>query len=288
MSIAEPTITTTAARILTTGRDAKHNPKIGHSVQFWLDSAATPTRPALLYLVPSKMSGVDLCWDASPDCRRVCSVNPRKGFGKFFPEVEAARQRTTREFLDNPEAFLHRLSQGLDNEIRLAERQGAIVVARLNMSSDIDWLSMSQFYGVNLFGELGYGPRTKIQFYDYSKKLSHLKPDLPPNYHITFSRSEVNSDRCAEAHKRGHNVAVVFANGRNWYGSKKAYQQTLPETWNLPGIGELPVIDGDIQDYRCFDRERGAIVGLRMKGDKKDFASAIDSGFAVLTAGGAA
>ena len=266
--------------ILTPHKDVAHNPKIRHSVEHW-KAQGIDTRPNTLYLVPWKMSGVNLCRDASPGCIAACTTNPRKGFGRVFNAVEESRQRRTQRFIEDRERFLRQLAGELEREQRLADRTGAVVTCRLNMAADIDWTAFSMTYGANLFGELGGSRNGSIRFYDYTKRLSVLLRDRPLNYSLTFSRSENNHQKCLEALDAGHNVAVVFSQGPEFSGSTKAYQQRLPETWTPPGYGkELRVIDGDIHDYRCWD-PAGVIVGLRMKGTEKEVRHALKTGFAV-------
>lgn len=266
--------------LLQTMRDARRNPKIGHSVKHW-QQQGIDTRPCLLYLVPARTSGVDLCRDASPGCRAACVTHPKKGFGRFFGTINESRLARTRRFLEDREAFLRQLSGELEREQRLADKTGAIVTCRLNMAADIDWTAYSMAYGANLFGELGGSRNGLIRFYDYTKRLSVLLRDRPLNYSLTFSRSENNDSKCLEALEAGQNVAVVFSQGLEFHGSKKAYQQRLPETWTPPGYDrELQVIDGDAHDFRCWD-PAGVIVGLRMKGTESEVKHALRTGFAV-------
>jgi hypothetical protein len=92
-----------------------------------------------------------------------------------------------------------------------------------------------------------------VQFVDYTKSvkraLAHARGELPPNYHLTFSRSETNEADCLKVLEAGGNVAVVFADGKpmRWHG--------------------YPVIDGDKHDLRHLD-PRGVVVGLAPKGVK--------------------
>lgn len=272
--------------ILQTMRDARRNPKIGHSVKHWRQQGIE-TRPCLLYLVPARTSGVNLCPDASPGCRAACVTHPGKGFGRIFGTINESRLARTRRFLEDRERFLRQLAAELETEQRLADRTGAVATCRLNMASDIDWTAFSMTYGANLFGELGASPNGQIRFYDYTKRLSVLLRDRPLNYSLTFSRSENNHEKCLEALEAGQNVAVVFSQGPQFSGSKRAYQQRLPEVWTPPGYGkEIRVIDGDVHDFRCWD-EPGVIVGLRMKGTEQEVTHALRTGFAVYCGGGA-
>jgi hypothetical protein len=78
--------------------------------------------------------------------------------------------------------------------------------------------------------------------------LRSLSGDWPPNYYLTFSRSELNEAECLQVLRAGGNVACVF--------------ETMPETWQ-----GYRVIDGDNHDLRHLD-PRGVVVGLSPKGRK--------------------
>jgi hypothetical protein len=95
-----------------------------------------------------------------------------------------------------------------------------------------------------------------VQFYDYSKSfqraMSHATDRaFPANYHLTFSRSEVNGEEAKHVLLAGGNVAVVF---------DRASKNNLPETWS-----GFRVINGDESDLRFLD-EPGVVVGLYAKG----------------------
>jgi hypothetical protein len=88
-----------------------------------------------------------------------------------------------------------------------------------------------------------------VAFVDYTKIVSRFEQALPPNYHLTLSRSETNERECLEALERGINVAVVFAD--------------KPTTWH-----GFECIDGDEHDLRQLDPRGGYVVALSPKGRK--------------------
>jgi len=138
---------------------------------------------------------------------------------------------------------------------RKAERENMIPVFRLNGTSDIRWETVPvTIDGVtypNIF--LAFPNR---QFYDYTKLTNRKVTAL--NYHLTFSRSEMNEVDALRMLTNGMNVAVVF--------------DTLPAKW-----AGVKVIDGTETDLRFLD-EKCVIVGLLAKGKaKKD-----TSGFTIL------
>ena len=112
-----------------------------------------------------------------------------------------------------------------------------------NGTSDIDW---TRFDIMNQFPD--------VQFYDYTKVLNRLSKSIPDNYHLTFSKNEVNDEECQSALNLGFNVAVVFS-------TKKG--SPLPESY----MG-YTVYNGDETDVR-FKDPKGVVVGLIAKGDAK-------------------
>lgn len=154
-------------------------------------------------------------------------------------------------FIKNRPEFLNQLSK----EITLAEKKvkklQKLLAIRLNVLSDLPWENLGIIQKFPL-----------VQFYDYTKNPLRMKNFLagkfPPNYHLTFSRSEENQSSVEEIASLGGNVAVVFRN-------------ELPEKYL-----DKSVVNGDESDLRFLDK-KSVVVGLSMKGKaKKD-----ESGFVV-------
>jgi hypothetical protein len=93
---------------------------------------------------------------------------------------------------------------------------------------------------------------------------------MPSNYHLTFSRSEVNEADCREVLDAGGNIAVVF----KICDCKRPCKHEIQDgVYTYMG---RPVINGDRDDLRFLD-PAGVVVGLKAKGPaKKD-----TSGFVV-------
>jgi hypothetical protein len=169
-----------------------------------------------------------------------------------FNTVQAARIKKTKMFFENRDEFLKILRDDIKSLATKAKRINMLPAVRLNGTSDIDW---TRFDIMNQY--------PNVQFYDYTKVLNRLSKSIPHNYHLTFSKSEVNDDACISALNLGFNVAVVF-------NTKKGHP--LPEKY----MG-YPVYSGDETDVRFKDPKGGFIIGLIAKGDaKKD-----ESGFVV-------
>lgn len=213
---------------------------------------------AILYLAPSDESGVmNTCPHASAGCRASCLYTAGRG---AFENVKKGRIGKTLFFHSNRPAFLEQARTEIAALDRKAKRKNMIPAVRLNGTSDIVWESLKLADGKTLLEHFPH-----IQFYDYTKNparaIRYAQGKLPPNYHLTFSRSEDNAEAVASVIAAGVNVAIVFRGG-------------LPATY----LGRQ-VIDGDLSDIR-FNDPKGCIVGLKAKGRARKN----DSGFVVEVA----
>lgn len=211
-----------------------------------------------IHLSPADLVSLKtVCSHASAGCVKVClntsgqgQLHFKRKTGRFkgLNTVQESRALRTVWFeLDKP-SFMKQLYHELDLFLAKAERESLIPAVRLNLTSDIMWhteTTVIQDY-------------PQVSFYGYTKVPAFK--NIPPNLHLTFSRSETNSRHVTKAIEAGINVAVVF--------------DELPETY----MG-LPVIDGDIDDTR-FNDPKGVIVGLKAKADAKED----NSGFVVRNA----
>lgn len=207
-----------------------------------------------LSLAPAMSSGFQVCGSASDGCIKACIYT--SGFGGFFPSIPAARIAKTRAFFQNRQAFVAMLIREIGNGLKRAKAKRKRLAVRLNVFSDLPW--------EKLVPEL-FALFPTVQFYDYTKHtlraIAHAKGQLPSNYHLTYSRSEVNEADAIAVLTIGGSVAVVFD------------KKQLPTTWQ-----GFEVINGDETDLRFLDK-RGVVVGLYAKGKgKKD-----DTGFVVKT-----
>ena len=197
----------------------------------------------ILYLSPSDIvEGVQLCPFASKGCREACLYSAGRG---KFSNVQQARKRKTMLYRDNLEAFMRSIVKDVIRVVRKAKRDGKIAAIRLNGTSDIRYEDIVDSKGQNIFEMF-----KDVIFYDYSKSVKRVLKVNIPNYHLTFSASEVTSEiLIKKIVNKGKNVAVVF--------------RDIPSTF----IGET-VINGDETDLRFLDKS-GVIVGLLAKGDAK-------------------
>jgi hypothetical protein len=148
----------------------------------------------------------------------------------------------------NPSGSCHdrTIVRQIERQQRLAAKRGFKLCVRLNGPSDIAWEGIRLADGKNLFERF-----PDVEFVDYTKIAHRFERKLPPNYHLTLSRSETNEGECLEALARGINVAVVFADKpAAWHGFK--------------------CIDGDEHDLRQLDPRgaQGVVIALLPKGSK--------------------
>jgi hypothetical protein len=222
----------------------------------------------VLHLAAATLSGYNTCPKASPGCIASClNLAGRGGIfaaGKNTNVVQQARIRKTRQFYENRQEFVGILVADIERAIRYAEKRGYIPVFRLNGTSDLSWEKYPVIRaGVEYTTVFQAFPG--VQFYDYTKvlgrKVSHIA-----NYHLTYSRSEINVADCERAFQNGMNVAVVFDLPKN---------KPMPDMY----MGR-PVFNADESDLRFLD-PKGVICGLYIKGRHTMRQLARDSGFAV-------
>ena len=207
-----------------------------------------------LHLSPANKSGFNVCQWSSAGCRAACLDTAGRG---CMSNVQKARTAKTKRFFIDKLGFMQDLHKEIASSIRNARKKELIPCFRLNLTSDLPWENIKH-EGISVLDK--FSDRT---FYDYTKgftrMLTYLHGELPSNYHLTFSKSEVTTDEQIDrVIELGGNVAVVFRN-------------RLPKTYR-----GFKVVNGDDSDLR-FKDGNGVIVGLIEKGlAKKD-----ETGFVV-------
>jgi hypothetical protein len=197
----------------------------------------------ILHLSPAKSSGRNLCPNATSGCIAACLNTAGRG---KMTMVQNGRLKRSRLFLADRAAFMALLKHDAEACIRRARSKGFEPAIRLNGTSDIAFERIKVGENANIMAAF-----PDVQFYDYTKHFGRamdwLAGKMPPNYHLTFSRSEANEAYCKLLAAEGMNVAVVFSGlmPKRWHGKK--------------------VVTGEESDLRFLDR-RGIIVGLRAKG----------------------
>ena len=218
------------------------NPKINKS-----DKSGKGFKTAILHLSPFKMSGKNLCPNASKGCIKGC-LNT-SGHGRF-DSVQDARLKRSRFFIEDKFGFMNQLCKEIEAFERHCEKRKLKPSIRLNGTSDIPWENVN--IGKDNLGWTLFSLFPQVQFYDYTKsKKRALSETLPQNYHLMFSRSEVSTRKdLKDIISSKNNVAVVFKN-------------SIPETFE-----GFQVIDGDKTDLRFLDPD-GFVIGLSAKGKAK-------------------
>ena len=220
------------------------------------------------YMAPAGVAGVgNLCPWASEPCKSLC-LGEHSGMAAIYSNVIASRINKARCYMLQRKAYMAMLYKALHGLIANAKKQNMHPVARLNGSTDINWIDK-----VKQFPEL--------QFVEYTKSvkaaLAHARGDMPENLHITFSFSGNNWSECLQVLRAGGNVAVCFGTkGKNAKHNKRNH--VMPDQY----MG-FDVINGDLSDLRFLDPDKrgkgdGVIVALTPKGGK---AAADNSGFVV-------
>ena len=207
-------------------------------------------------LAPGKESGkYNLCASASPGCLIAC-LNTA-GNPIYLRAKLSARIQRTHAFMTMRKAYIALIAFELESLERKAKALNMIPAWRPNTTSDYPFQSVALTVNGKPHKSLIHYFEG-IEAYDYTKvtkkALQWVKGLLPSNYHITFSKSEVNDSCVDRVLAAGGNVAVVF-------------EKALPATYK-----GVTVIDGDESDVRFMDKP-GVIVGLKAKGEAKADAS---------------
>lgn len=277
------------AKLSAFSKEWKLSPKTILSVNPKTEKSAKAGDPQtyILHLSPASTSGRNLCPGAG-NCAKIClhfAGNPVYMKGKG-----AARIRRSQAFSANPQAFLELLALAIIGK-RSLQGPSERMAVRLNGTSDVRWESipfivtfeLSQYIArkysycaepklyASILEFFMHNFPTSIQFYDYTKVFHNWEECERLNYHLTVSYdgadNAANLRLCRTALLRGLNVAAAFnlKRGQSLPADVSAAVFNLPESATFTG-GVLPVVDGDLSDYRPGDPQgMGLIVGLRFK-----------------------
>lgn len=201
---------------------------------------------AIQYLAPAKLSGNEVCSSRSAGCTIACLHTA--GNKAYLPAKTRARVARTKLYFKDRELYADLLNVEIQTFVDKCNKLSMRPAIRLNGTSDILW--------EKVLPEI-FDRWSNVQFYDYTKhvkrcaKVYNGKPvRIPPNYHLTFSRSEENAVATEFVLQAGCNrVAVVF--------------DRLPTTWKGYRVGNC-----DKDDLRFLDRGF-RVCGLIAKGDAR-------------------
>lgn len=224
---------------------------------------------AIHYLAPADTGSIglkkrfNLCSHKTDGCSALC-LGEHSGQAAIHLEGElnhviVSRRAKAQWFMADRAGYMAEMVKATEAVHRQAKRLRKKLCCRPGGSDDVSWERIAVVRNGKAYPSLMHAfPKT--QFVGYTKNHRRFDRELPPNYHLTFSRSETNEADCVRLLARGVNVAVVFAGA-------------FPKTY----LGR-PVINGDLSDLRHLDPQGGYIVGLSPKGRK---AKADTSGFVV-------
>ena len=202
-------------------------------------------KTAILHLAPFKLSGKNVCPNASKACAAACLNTSGRG---QMNSVQAARISKTNAIWQARVKFLQDLDAEIKQLSKRADQAGFKFAVRLNGTSNLPW----HRYKLNGLNLMQLNP--DVQFYDYTKVFNYLDHGVK-NYYVIYSPSGENNIECMAALRKGVNVAYVF-------------KDKLPKKFK-----GRKVIDGDKHDLRFKERPRGVIIGLRAKGAAKKLES---------------
>ena len=199
-----------------------------------------------VYLASAKLSGYNVCSHSTPECRLGClNTSGRAGIEEFTgtTKIHDCRVKKTKLFFEETAFFMAWLIAEIRQAQAKAKRDNYFFSVRLNATTDINWANVL-VDGKNIFQIF-----PKVSFYDYTK--NHLKfINKPLNYHLTYSYTGRNWDKCTELLAKGVNIAMVF---------NVKHEKFLPAMYK-----GYAVVNGDLTDYR-IDDAKGIIIGLKWK-----------------------
>jgi len=229
-----------------------------------------------IVLAPNTVAGLgDVCPFRSPLCTINClNLSGKAEMSGFEGEVMNCRRRRTLMFMHAQEAFMAQVASLIDLR---AEKMPGRYAVRPNVMSDLVWEKLKFYNPWSGESNTLLEVFPNVKFYDYTKNCERysdwLNGDLPSNYYLTFSMSEINALYALHALARGGAVTVIFdalPEHTGGYAHVRYPAEPIPDSF----CG-FPVVDGDQTDLRFEDRERfgipnnqGFVVGLRLKGTK--------------------
>jgi hypothetical protein len=252
----------------------------------------------ILHLAPADTSGVNVCPGAG-NCAKIClhfAGNP-----VYMTAKQAARIRRTLAYVSDPSRFMRLLVCGILDKLNkhnksaagIGNLAGEPLAFRLNGTSDIVWENVdfditpefAQFCRIKFGRILPLGKRNifevfnwmrqntgeNVTFYDYTKVKHNWAECSRLNYHLTFSfdgwDNAANLKIAKSALLAGVNLAAAFnlKRGQSLPVEISANGLNLPSSAVFHPGSVLPVLDGDLTDYRPADPAMGAIIGLRFK-----------------------
>ena len=209
--------------------DGSSNAKIAKS-----ENSGLGYSTMILHLAPAKLSGREVCPGRSAGCTAAC-LNTA-GMGKFTT-TQQARIKRTKMWFDSPNEFKTQIKKELNSFVKRCDKKQKLPAIRMNGTSDIVW----EKKWPKLFTDY-----PDIQFYDYTKLafrcMARYQRKMPPNYHLTFSRSESNQNDVRRVIRSGVTNVVAVFNSKNFpktYLGKRTYSADETDLRFLDPVGQV-------------------------------------------------
>lgn len=239
----------------------------------------------ILHLAPSVISGYNVCPN-SGNCAKICLHFA--GIPYLMGGKKTCRVRKTLAYFDDQQSFLQLTATAILYNRSILD-PAELLAIRLNGTSDILWETLEFIVTpeLSMFWRVKFGvyivpttyqsiphmfshyPELLIKLYDYTKNRHNWRECQAINYHLTYSfdgwDNVKNIKLCQEALINGVNVAAAFniKKGHKLPSELNADRFNLRKKYTWGGV--LPVIDGDLTDFRPSDPKAGVIIGLRFK-----------------------
>lgn len=196
----------------------------------------------VMYLAPFNLSGLQMCPNATPACKRDCLGHSA---GKLVFQQQSEILRTWAMHYHGS-VFQFKLDHAIKMLGFDASINGMKAAVRLNGSSDLDWSETVARHA-----------SSGVTFYDYTKDFERALASVDTDYHHTFSVSESPESLARAVYhvQCGGTAAVVTHRSK---AKAKAFGDWMSQHYGIR------VADGDRHDLRFLDK--GAMVTLSAKG----------------------
>lgn len=202
---------------------------------------------AILYLSPHTLiAPKTLCPHSTEACRSSCLYTAGRG---VFERVRLARERRTRQFVENTMEFLDALIHEIDVLQTSAWLEGKTLAIRLNGTSDVRWEFVTDRSGRTLFERFPYAT-----WYDYTRTPTRHR-HVPPAWRLVWSLADAPLSEAFEHLRVGQSVAAIVP----------PEEKAAAPAFIRVGDRHVQIIDGEEDDLRFLDPP-GALVLLKPKG----------------------
>ena len=168
---------------------------------------------AINYMAPHKSAGVGNLCSMPPLAASLLCLGRKSGQASMVSantnwtnSTRDSRERKARYFMQERQAYMVEMLRHIAAACRTAKRKRIKLCVRPNGSTDIPYEGLRVVIMPSLAAELSkisghtvtagahtiFSAFPNVQFVDYTKNPRRFERELPPNYCLTFSRSETN------------------------------------------------------------------------------------------------